>query len=263
MNTYSPEHTHSAFTAGILALMERMEYRRVISAEDLEEVDQLRRKSYYTSGLVDREKFGSLVDEYDHDPACHVIGVYIDEKLVGTIRLHVVTSDHLQGPTEHYFRERAVEYTQNGRIYVDPSRLATDPESMWQYPVLPLLVLRTAAMASEYFGAEYCMSVVRNDLAKAYKKFFAAVEIEPFKEFDGVSGSLALLAAKVSDIRTHITTKLPFFQSTDFERRMLFAQRNKLQNEPLIVKPSAKYVLSGQLPTLAPSVPFQAIANQI
>ena len=241
MNSFSASQAQSSFSSGILSLLERVEYRRVATEEDLEDIDRLRRKSYYTSGIVDPAKFGSLVDKYDRDPSCHVIGIYLDEQLMATVRLHIVRAGHLHGPVAHYFPQRAEEYTQNAWTYIDPSRLATDPEFMWQYPMLPLIALRTVALALEYFLADHSMSVVRPDLARSYKKFFGSHEVEPLQQFDGVAEPLMLLVGKFEETRAHTTRKLPFFQSTDCERRMLFAPKAELEHDPIIILPTAKY----------------------
>jgi hypothetical protein len=241
MNSLSTSFAQSSFVNSILTFMERVEYRRVSSAEDLEEIDILRRKSYYSTGVVSQTEFGSLVDEYDHSPLCHVIGLYLDENLVGTVRLHLVDQTHLHGPTAHYFPESALKYTSGNLRYVDPSRLAIDPELSWQYPMLPLLVLRTAAMASEYFEVDHCMSFVRKGLEKSYRRFFAAEEIEAPRYFPGVRDPHMLLGAKIETVRSHISRNLPFFLSTAVERRMMFAPEGELDYAPMNILPSAKY----------------------
>ena len=213
------------------------------SPEDLEDLDILRKKSYYTSGVVDPAKFGSLVDEYDHHPNCHVLGLYLQEKLAGSVRLHVVDASELHGPTSHYFPQRAIEYTRGSMRYVDPSRLAIDPDLSWRYPMLPLLILRTAAMAAEYFNIDHCMSIVREDLARSYTRFFGASLLEAPRHFPALTDPHMLMIASMSVVRNHIATHLPFFGSTETERKMMFAPVADLEFAPLTIWPSAKQAI--------------------
>ena len=260
MNAYSGRQLNSSFSKGILALLDRVEYRRINTPEDLEDIGRLRQKSYENKELIISSEFGSHVDQYDFDPYCHIFGMYIDEHLISTIRLHLATADHLHGPTAHFFPECAKSLTANGKCYIDPSRFAADQDKMWEFPAIPFLTLRLAAAASEFFNASHCMSFVRSDVASFYRRSFGAIDMEPPQYVRGYSVPVVLLGARIEDIRERIETRFPFFQSTNSERRMLFAPESELQYAPLSILSTARRKM-GEMNDMSPIFnPQEAIA---
>lgn len=243
MNAFSGSQLHSSFAQGILALLDRVEYRRIRTPEEFEEIGLMRQRAYQAKEFIDSGEFGAFVDTYDEAPDCHTIGVYIDEKLASTIRLHVASREHLHGPTATYFPERAQWLIKDGGCYIDPSRFAADHTMMWDFPAIPFLTLRLAAIASEYFNANYCMSFVRSDIASFYRRSFGSVDMEPPQHVQGFTVPMMLLGARIEDIRERIETRLPFFQSTGLERKMLFAPEKELHFPPLSIHASARQVM--------------------
>jgi hypothetical protein len=240
MNAMDWGQSRRAFASSIFALLDRVEYRRITTQGDLEEVARLREQSYTSREFIDAENFGTFIDKYDQMNDCYVIGVYIDEKLSSTVRLHVVSEDHLHGPTFTYFPHRAHELTSLGRRYVDPSRFAADHQLIWQYPVLPFLTLRVVAMACEFFRAEHSTNFIRGDVASFYKRSFGSQELEPPQMVHGFTVPMMLMAARVEDIRQNLVTRYPFFRSLPSEQRMMFAREAELDYSPLTILPSAR-----------------------
>ncbi len=241
MNAVDSGQSNKAFSSSMFNLLDRVEYRRISTSLDFEEVERLRRISYNSREFIDAERFGTFIDEYDGSPDCYVIGVYVDEKLTSTVRLHLASAQHLHGPTATYFPERALSLVQNGWRYVDPSRFAADHQMLWQYPAIPFLTLRAAAMASVYFEAEHCMSFVRADAASFYRRSFGSVDMEPPQAVRGFTVPMMLLGARIADIRERLETRLPFFKSQHWEQKMMFAPESELNYPPVNILPSARY----------------------
>jgi hypothetical protein len=241
MNAMGHVGVATSFAKSIFSLLERVEYRRITASDDFIDIERLRRNSYEAKTFVDSEKFGSFLDESDGSDDCYVIGVYIDEQLVSTVRLHIVTAEHLHGPSVKLFPDAAMKLLQNGETLIDPSRFASDPVAMWKYPSIPLLTLRAAAMAIEYFSADYCMSVVREDTKAFYKRCLGAVELSSSSFVDGYSVPLIIMTSRIADIREKVATRFPFFKSQPYERKMMFAPRDQLTYPSLNILPTAKY----------------------
>lgn len=241
MNTTDSGQSNRAFLGSMFNLLDRVEYRRMTSVEDLAAIERLRSLSYKNKDFIDAEQFGSFVDEYDRSKYCYVIGVYLDEALISTVRLHIVSLEHLHGPTAAYFPGRAAELVKRGACYVDPSRFAADHQMMWQYPAIPFLTLRVAAMASEFFNATHCMTVVQSKTASFYRRSFGSVELEPPQAVRGFTVPLTLLGARIDDIRARLETRLPFFKSQHWEQKMMFAPSEELNYPPVNILPSARY----------------------
>lgn len=242
MNAVDWGQSRRAFESKIFDLLNRVEYRRITLKPDLDEVAALREQSYTSREFIDLENFGSFVDKYDSMEDCYVVGVYIDEKLTSTVRLHIVSEDHLHGPTFTYFPHRARELTSLGRRFVDPSRFAADHQLLWQYPLLPFLTLRVVAMACEFFRADYATNFIRGDAASFYKRSFGSIELEPPQMVDRFTVPMMLMAARVEDIRNGIETRYPFFRSLPYEQRLMFAPDKELGYMPLNVLPTARFV---------------------
>ena len=240
MNAENKGQTGRAFAASMVSLLDRVEYRRVSSAEDFAAVEKLRRTSYESREFVAAGTPYEYLDKYDRSPDCRVFTVHIDGLLLSTIRVHIVTADHLHGPTAHYFPERAKSLVESGQLYIDPSRFAADNSMVWQYPALPFLTLRIAVMACEYYGAEYCMSCVRADVASFYRRTFGSTEFEPPQRLPGVAVPMTLLGARESDVREKMESRYPFFRSMASEQKLMFMPESELAYPPLTILPSAR-----------------------
>jgi hypothetical protein len=229
------------YIQSIFSLLDRVEYRRISSASDFADIERLRRSSYESKMLIDPKSFGSLLDDDDLADDCYVIGVYVDEQMVSTIRLHIIATQREHGPSWQVFPDATRKLLENGTCMVDPSRFATDPTSLWKYPAIPLLTLRAAAMALEYFSATHLVGVVRDDAASFYKRCFGGEAVSKPVDVPGVMVPVLMLACPVSDIRDKIETRYPFFKSQAYERKMMFAPRDQLNYPSLNILPSAKY----------------------
>ncbi len=241
MNAINAIGTMTAFSSSIFSLLERVEYRRIQSIEDFQNVSELRNVSYQSKQFIDLSAFGALIDDEDFSDHCRVVGVYIDEQLVSTIRLHLVTPNDRNGPTYEYFPDIANRILDAGQSYIDPSRFASDPLMLWQYPTIPLLTLRPAAMASIYFNVEHCMSCVRADSASFYGRSFGSAELAAARNINGFTVPLCVMGAKIADIRERLETRFPFFKSQPYEQRMMFGKIEDLAYPPMNILPSAKY----------------------
>lgn len=241
MNAVDWGQSRRAFASSIFSLLERVEYRRITDAEDFNDVARLREQAYNSRAFIESEKFGPLIDEYDRMADCYVIGVYLDEKLTSTVRIHVVSEKHLHGPVAHYFPYRAQELVAGEKLYIDPSRFAADGQAMWDYPMLPFITLRAVSMAHVYFKAANTAKVVRADSASFYKRSFGSVEVEPERMFPHVKVPLLMLAATDEEVRHRLNTRYRFFNSMPSEQRMMFASEAELGFAPLNIIPTARF----------------------
>src|SRR5215468_2965103 len=78
----------SSFARGVLNLLERVEYRRCESGDDLEALYRLRYKAYRLHGIVGEMKDRLIFDGLDEAPNCYRFGIFIDGQLASTIRIH-------------------------------------------------------------------------------------------------------------------------------------------------------------------------------
>lgn len=87
----------SNFARQLLQFLDRVEYRRIVHAEDLEEIGRFRYRSYRTRNVMHEAEVPSIVDDIDRDSHAFVYGVHVDGQLVSTLRVHHITPDHRRG----------------------------------------------------------------------------------------------------------------------------------------------------------------------
>lgn len=232
----------SAFARNIFAVLERTEYRRCDSGEDLENIYRLRYAAYRLNDLVPENRQRMVTDEFDDLPNCHRFGVYVDGHLVSTIRLHVVTPAMPESPSTSVYPDILLPRLAAGERFIDPSRFAAHPEWSRLYPQLPYLTLRLAGMACFHFDAPYCISMIREDHAAFYKRVYKSRPIGDARPYGGVINCSALLyQADVLAIQADTFARFPFFWSSRLEQRLLFGRPRKGDPAPLTVLPTARY----------------------
>ncbi|WP_244598313.1 N-acyl amino acid synthase FeeM domain-containing protein [Pseudohoeflea suaedae] len=223
----------------MMRLLDNVEYRRVESSEDLEAVARVRYKAYDPIGMA--PKTGSvLIDDADFAPNAHVIGIYYEENLVSTIRIHHVTQRHPTGMATTYFKDVMDPLLDAGRTFIDPVRFAADPEILRQLPGIPYLTLRVATMATDFFGADYCLSVVKPNHKAFYQRVFNSKPLIEPRHIMPYDITVGLYGSDAHKELQGIYRRFPFFNSEAFERRMMFAPASEMGSPVLTVRPTAR-----------------------
>jgi hypothetical protein len=224
-----------------LQLMDEIEYRRVDTAEDLEDVGMLRAKAYRAHKVMDRK--GPIIDEIDHHSHAHVFAIYYREQMISTIRLHHVVSEHRYGTSVDIFPDILNPLLDQGMSFIDPVRHASDPELMGELP-LPFLTLRLGAMATEYFNTNYCLAPVKRAHYAFYRRYFGATQLAEERMHEGILYPVGLFAGRLVTSNTRLMDRYPYFRSTPRERELLFAPAEQLGVTPLTVRPTARLALA-------------------
>lgn len=231
----------SSFNASVASLLERVEYRRCETGEDLETIYRLRHDSYVAGGMLEAKPSRAVIDEYDDLPNAYRFGVYIDGQLVSTIRLHYVTAQHPHSPSMTVFGDELQPRLDAGETFIDPSRFAADMEAAKQFRVLPYITLRLAVVACGYFDPTFCLTAVKEEHANFYRRIFNATAALPPRIYPGLIVPVTLFQSRTSENMANTVRRFPFFGSTESERRMLFDRPGIGEVAPLTVLPTAKY----------------------
>lgn len=231
----------SNFARNVMDLLARTEYRRAEGGEDLEAIYRLRYKSYVASGMVSPNRDRVVADKFDELPNAMCFGIHVDGELVSTLRLHHVTSEHSASPSSKVFSDILQPRIDAGETFIDPSRFAADPDMTSQYPYLPYVTLRLAAMACVYFEPDYCLSTVRPDHAPFYRRVFGSRPVADLRPFPDLNYEVVLFQAHYSSVATGIGQRYPFFKSSPFEQRMMFGKAPDGDLAPLTILPTARY----------------------
>ncbi len=237
----SASPTASSFVKNVQTLLERTEYRRCDKGEDLEDIYRLRYKAYRSNDMVPDSETHTIHDDLDETPNAYRFGVYVDQRLVSTLRIHHVTRSMPWSPSTKAFGDIVYPMLDAGDTFVCPGRFASDPDWTRIYPHLPFVTLRIATMACFHFDVPYGLSTVREDHSGFYKRMYPSERISEPREYPGVYNRVVLHRINTRENQEQYFARFPFFKSTPMERRMLFSPPASGELAPLTVLPTAKY----------------------
>ncbi|MCI5074731.1 hypothetical protein [Oricola sp.] len=204
----------------ILEATQRMEYRRVVSPEDFEDISQLRSRAFDAHDLYAHKLHGDAVDESDRLPGAQVFGVYYEEQLASTLRIAHVTAETPDCQAVRIFPEVMKPLLAQGQTFIDPSRFAVDEEMSREVPGLALMTLRIAFMATKHFKVNACLGLVAQDHIPFYRRVFRSTIIAGPKKVKEFLVEPVLFASPLRE--AEICQRYPLFHSTETERRLLF-----------------------------------------
>lgn len=74
----------NSFAGKLMEVLDHVEYRRIESSEDMEDVARLRYKAYKARSVLPVAA-KNLIDDIDFDDHAYIFGVYYYEELVSTV----------------------------------------------------------------------------------------------------------------------------------------------------------------------------------
>jgi len=231
----------SLFARNVLDLLERVEYRRCESGEDFEAISRLRYKAFHSHGLLDTIVEQKLSDHLDDVPNCYCFGVFMEGELVSTVRLHHLTRETPEAPIMTVFGDRLLLRLARGETFIDPSRLAVDPQLSSTHRALPYVTLRLAVVANTFFNATSCVSMIREEHTAFYHRIFGSVQVGEPRIYPPFTMPIFFYESLCEQNMAPTLQRFPFFHSTALERRMLFAKAPTGELAPLTILPTAKY----------------------
>jgi hypothetical protein len=210
------------FSDRITHLLERVDYRRADTVEVREDIFRLRYEAYLREGAIPPNFGKRLADDYDEMPNAWIFGIYIEDQLASSIRLHVATKDNPELPGNRVFSDILRPEIEAGRTVIDPTRFVADHNCTRLYPEVPYITVRLAWLASEYFQTDLLLATVRAEHQAFYKRVFGHKPICPPRPYPSLTKPISLMTLDYQNERERVMLRYPFFRSTFFERRMLF-----------------------------------------
>lgn len=212
----------TSFSERIFRALERVDYRRIETAEDRDAIARMRYEAYLREGAIGPDFSKRLTDRFDELENTWTFAVYIDRMLASSFRIHVAQAGSFDTPAMQVFPEVLLPEIEAGKIIVDPSRFVADWDLARRYPELPYVTVRIGHMAAEYFQADLVLATVRTEHQAFYKRVFGHREVCPPRPYLTLTKPLSLMTLHYPPAREQILRRHPFFRSTMFERRMLF-----------------------------------------
>lgn len=225
----------------VLDTMDRLEYRRIVAADDLEDVGALRRQAFNARQLYHEKFDGPVIESLDFAPGSFVFGLYYDGVLVSSLRLNVVEPGCHPTSAMAACPETINPLLEQGMTFVELSRFAIDGDAVAEVPLLPALTHRLSVMMTIHLNADYCIGLVKLKHEAYYRRMFRATRLAgPFVP-DGMFPDTVLLGVSRAN-QAYVTGRNPIFFFTPTEARLLFEEAVDAL-PPLCVRPTARYAM--------------------
>ena len=220
----APAVPEKSLSDRVMALLERVDYRRADTAEDREAIFRLRYAAYQREGAIPPSPGERFCDALDDTDNVWIFGLYIEGELASSIRMHVATRQSPVLPALNVFSDLLSPEIAAGKTIVDPTRFVVDRVASRRYPELCYVTTRLAWLASEYFNTNLLLATVRAEHQAFYRRVFGHRLVCEPRHYPSLTKPICLMALDYALARERVVQRQPFFRSTVFERRMLFAR---------------------------------------
>ena len=236
------------------ALLDRVDYRLAVSDEDREAIFRLRYEAYRREQSIAECSSGMFCDDYDEKGNVKLFGVYIDGRLVSSIRVHIANSSSPIFPSFGPFSDILQPEIDAGKTVIDPTRFVTDKVASQEFKGLPHLTLRLGWLAAEYYNAEHFLVAIRVEHQAFYRRTFQHQAICEARTYPLLAAPISLMTVSREVASKHVLRRYPFYRSSAFERRMLFGTPTPTRVEPVVRENHLKLVepqLSGHVASVS------------
>lgn len=219
----APYGSQQGLSDRVASLLEGVDYRLAETAEDRGAIFRLRYGAYLDEGAIAPNDAESFSDAFDDTSNAWIFGVHIDGKLVASIRLHVTAPATRELPALTVFPDILEPALDAGRIVIDPTRFVADRAASRRFPGLCYVTTRLAWLACEYFNADLLLATVRQEHQAFYRRVFGHRPICEPRHYPSLTKPICMMALDYAAGKERVLQRYPFFRSSHFERRMLFA----------------------------------------
>jgi len=215
--------SHQSLNDRVAELLGRVDCRLAETAEDRDAIFRLRYRAYLNEGAIAPNDAEVYSDSFDDTRNAWIFGVHIDGELAASIRLHVAGPTSRELPALKVFPDILQPAIEAGKIVVDPTRFVTDRAASRRFPTLCYVTARLAWLACEYFNADLLLATVRHEHQAFYRRVFGHRLICEPRHYPSLTKPICMMALDYALGKNSVLQRHPFFRSSHFERRMLFA----------------------------------------
>jgi len=213
------------FSDDLAALSTRIDCRRADTSEERQAILRLRYQAYLRAGEISANPFETFTDTADDQENGYLYGLFIDDKLASSLRLHIGSRIDPKIPSLKLFPDVLAPLLDAGRVIVDTTCLVADEKLSRLYRCLPYLTFRPCILAAEYFHADGIVTAVRSEHQAFYRRAFNhQVLCEPRRSPQLVK-PLGLLMLHFPSAAEQLYEKYPFFSSSISEQLKLFERQ--------------------------------------
>ncbi|MBP0441386.1 N-acyl amino acid synthase FeeM domain-containing protein [Tianweitania sediminis] len=221
------ETAGNRFVDRVQKLLERVEYRPARTPEDREQIFRQRYAAYLREGAIVANSTGRFTDPYDETPNAQLLGLFVDDNLCASMRIHATGSGCFELPAMWAFADILKPEMERGRRIVDPTRFVVDAQWSRQYPELAYLTARTGWVAGEHYKADLVLSTARAEHQAFYKRVFNYRLVCDCRQYHTLTKPLSLLFLDFQEQRNVVEARYPFLRSTRAEREAMFGEAER------------------------------------
>lgn len=213
----------SRFVDHVFTLLERVEYRRVETAAERDEVFKIRYDAYRRENFIEPSEDERLFDAaYDDPSKGNIFGVFIDGEMASTIRIHIARGEDGVLPSTAVFGDVITPRLRQGRTIVDSTRFATKLEFSRKYPELAYATVRLTWLAAEHFEVDFHLATTRVEHQAFYKRVFGHELWSEPRDYPQLNRKVVCLGLDFPAHKARVEERYPFFRSTAAERGGIF-----------------------------------------
>ena len=245
------ETAQSSFSDRVANLLDRIDCRLAHADEEREAIFRLRHRAYLRDGSILPNRFGSFSDSYDETDNVYLFGLYIDDELASSIRIHVGSNEHPYFPSLEVFSDVLQPKLDAGRVIIDATRFVADEKLARRYRALPYATVRLNWLAAAYFANGYSLAAVRPEHQAFYRRIFGLRLVCGARPYPHLAKPICLMASDYPTVAEHVNRRYPFFRSTLFERRMLFERNAESGEQGAMLRGKSGPFVGSEAPRLA------------
>ena len=220
----SAEHARaeSSFFDHIARLSDRIDYRIANSDERREAIFRLRYQAYVRDRTIPSSASGMFSDRYDEIGNFYLFGLYINDELSSSVRLHVPSRERPHSPSLEVFPDVLQPELDAGKVVIDATSFVADANIARRHRGLPYATFRLCMLAARYFIADQILAPVAAQHQAFYRRAFNYQLICEPRAYPLLAKPLGLMGVDYPSEADQLAQRYPFFRSALFERRMLF-----------------------------------------
>src|SRR5271166_4763152 len=161
-----------SFSDRVALLLARSDCKLATSGEEREAIIRLRDAAGMRERSIHRDRPLTVSERFDETGNVYLFGLYIDDELASSIRLHIGSKEHRQFPSFEAFAEILRPKLDAGKVIIDSTRFVADQYLSQLNRELPYATLRICMLAAEHFNADYVIAAVSAQHEDFYRRAF-------------------------------------------------------------------------------------------
>ena len=215
----SPE---PSFSERVALLLGRSDCKLATSGEQREAIIRLRSEAGMRERSIHGHRPLTFSDRYDETGAVYLFGLYVDDELASSIRLHIGSKEQCQFPSFETFPDILQPKLDAGKVIIDSTCFVADQYLSQLNRELPYATLRICILAAENFNADYVIAAASAQHQEFYRRAFNYLPVSQPRPDAYLAAPVRLMMLHYPTAADELYRRYPFFRSTAAERRKLF-----------------------------------------